>query len=142
MDSNPGLWAPQSVPFTFCSATILQAHPKAHSSPDREMDPSLVCSHFTLSSSSFLFPQLLDMELDRVCSNSLVLLKDPQQVCVLPPRFKGVAIKPQGDSQLGELAGGRHLSKLPLALLKMQVVLGLPSLSPAWGHPDLRPCAG
>lgn len=126
----------------FLPAAILQDHPKSHLSPDREVDPSLTSSHFTLSSFCFLFFRPLGMEFGRVCCDSLALFEVLQQACILSPCFKGVTAEPQGDSQLGELEGSRHLTKhwpeSSLAFLEMQVVSGLPSSSPAQGHLDLR----
>ena len=43
-----------SAPY-FLPAAVSQAHPKAHLSPKREVDPSLTSSHFTPSSSWSLF---------------------------------------------------------------------------------------
>lgn len=98
-----------SAPY-FLPAAVSQAHPKAHSSPKREVDPPLTSSHFTP------LPPGPSSSISGIWSSAgfadfLALFKVLQQACLLSPCFKGVTADCPRGSQLGELEGSRHLTK-------------------------------
>lgn len=110
MDSNPGLWAPQSVPLTSCQLPPPRLTPRrSHLQREKWTHPSLPVTSPPLppgpsSSISGIWSSV-------GFADFLALFKVLQQACLLSPCFKGVAADRPRGSQLGELEGSRHLIK-------------------------------
>lgn len=90
MDSNPGLWASQSVPLTSCQLPLLRLTPR----PTRLQREKWTHPLLPVTSPSFLLvplPPSLEYGAQQGLLTSWPFFKVLQQACLLSPCFKGVA---------------------------------------------------